>query len=370
MRIGLIVTGGVDRSGRERVTPALLWLIERLVRRHDVHVFALHYHLHACTYPLLGATVHDVGRVDGPPGLRRWRLARRLDRAIGRVGAFGVVHAYQGMPAMVAAAVAASRHVPLIVTLDSGELVGIADIGYGLQRRWIDRRSLALAMDRAARVTVSTEFMARLPGLSRRRVDVVPMGVDETLFPAAWRGDGPPWRLLRVASINPVKDHPTLLQAMRRVVDRLPEVHLDIVGEDTMNGTIQSLARTLDLLPHVGFHGFQPTDRLAPFYARAHLHVVSSRHEAAAVAVLEAACAGLPTVGTRVGYIADWEPERAAAVPAGDPGALADAIVALLQDPARRSRLAASARSWTLDHDADWTARRFEELYETERRDR
>src|SRR5207248_11175975 len=113
---------------------------------------------------------------------------------------------------------------------------------------------------------------------------------DETLFPAAWRGDGPPWRLLRVASINPVKDHPTLLQAMRRVVDRLPEVHLDIVGEDTMNGTIQSLARTLDLLPHVGFHGSLPSARLARFYARAPLPAVSSRHEAAAAAVPDRAC--------------------------------------------------------------------------------
>jgi len=370
VRIGLIVTGGVDRSGCVRVTPALLWLMERLARRHEVHVFALHYCREACTYPLVGATVHDLGRVDGPRGLRRWRLARRLDRELASVGAFDVLHAYQGMPAVVSATVAASRHVPLIATLDSGELVGIGDIGYGLQRRWIDRRGLALAIGRAARVTVSTEFMARLPALSGRRVDVVPIGVDETRFPAAWRSDGPPWRLLRVASINPVKDYPTLLHAMRRVADRVPEIHLDVVGEDTMNGTIQALARALHLVPHVSFHGFQPTDRLASFYARAHLHVVSSRHEAAAVAVLEAACAGVPTVGTRVGYIADWEPDRAAAVPAGEPGALADAIVALLQDPARRARLAASARSWTLDHDADWTARRFEELYETERRDR
>jgi len=70
MRIGLVVTGGVDRSGRERVVPSLLWLIERLARRHEVHVFALHYYRDPCTYPLLGATVHDVGRVDGPPGLR------------------------------------------------------------------------------------------------------------------------------------------------------------------------------------------------------------------------------------------------------------------------------------------------------------
>src|SRR3954451_18881893 len=64
MRIALIVTGGVDASARDRVVPALLWLTERRAPRHDLHVFALHYHRKPTSYPLLGATVHDLGRVD------------------------------------------------------------------------------------------------------------------------------------------------------------------------------------------------------------------------------------------------------------------------------------------------------------------
>src|SRR5215468_9458288 len=86
MRIGMVVTGGVDASGRERVVPALLWLVERLARRHDVHVFALHYYREPRTYRLLGATVHDLGRVDGPPGLRRLRVGARLRHAVRACG--------------------------------------------------------------------------------------------------------------------------------------------------------------------------------------------------------------------------------------------------------------------------------------------
>jgi len=125
----------------------------------------------------------------------------------------------------------------------------------------------------------------------------------------------------------------------------------------------QALTRTLQLDARVTCHGFQPTDQLAAFYARAHLHVVSSRHEAAGVVVLEAAAAGLATVGTAVGYVADWTPDRAVAVPVSDPNALAAAIVELLQDPARRARIASAAREWTLAHDADWTAAQFEGIY-------
>ena len=126
---------------------------------------------------------------------------------------------------------------------------------------------------------------------------------------------------------------------------------------------MRAAVRSQLLDARVTFHGFQPTDRLAALYAQAHLHVVSSRHEAAGVVVLEAAAAGLPTVGTAVGFVADWSPDRAVAVPVGDPNALADAVVELLRDPARRARLAAAAREWTVAHDADWTAAQFEGIY-------
>jgi glycosyltransferase involved in cell wall biosynthesis len=366
MRIGLIVSGGFDRSGRERVTPSLLWLVERLARRHDVHVFVLHYYPEPCNYPLLGATVHDIGRVEGLPGIRRGRQRRRLSTAIGAQDRFDLLHAYQGIPAIAAAPIAGRLGVPMVVTLDSGELASIDDIRYGLQRRWFDRAALTSAIRSAARVTVSTNFMARMipAGLQDAPATVVPIGIDAGTFALARPADGPPWRLLRVASLNKVKDYPTLLQALALVMARGLEVHLDIVGEDTLDGAMQRLTQELRLESRLTFHGFQPTDRIAGFYARAHLHLVTSRHEAGGVAVLEAAAAGVPTVGTSVGYVADWNPDRAVAVPVRNPEALASAILELLQDPARRARIAAAAREWTLAHDADWTSAQFEKLYD------
>jgi glycosyltransferase involved in cell wall biosynthesis len=365
MRIGLVVSGGLDRSGRERVVPILLWLVERLARRHDVHAFVLHYYPEPCTYPLRGATVHDLGRAGGPPGLRRLQQQRRLAAAVAAAGPFALLHAHQGIAVVVASTVARRMRLPFIASLDSGELTAIDDIRYGLQRRWFDRRAVSAAIGAAARVTVATNFMARLvpDGLCATPPAVIPIGIDTAAFPPGPRTDGPPWRLLRVASLNPVKDYPALLQALALLVQRGLDVHLDIVGEDTMDGSVQARAAELRVDAHVTFHGFQPTDRLAAFFGRAHLHVVSSRHEAAGVVVLEAAAAGVATVGTAVGHVADWSPERAVAVPVGNPDALAIAIEELLMDAPRRARLAAAAREWTLAHDADWTAAQFSQLY-------
>jgi len=364
MRIGLVVTGGVDRSGRERVVPALLTLVERLARRHELHVFVLHHEAKPSTYPLLGATVHDVGRVERPPGLRLLRQRAKLAAAIDDIGQFDVLHAYLAMPAgFLTTRVAIPRRTPTLVTFDSGEFVALDDIEYGLQRRWIDRRAIGVILQSANRLTVPTEFMRRLASFHGVLPDVVPLGVDPLFFVPQPRPDGPPWRLLRVASLNRVKDYPMLLYALRRIVDRGIGVHLDIVGEDTLAGSTQRLTSELGLDAQVTFHGFQPSDRLRELYARANIHVISSRHEAASVVALEAACAGVPTIGTSVGYVADWNPDCAIGVPVGDSRALADAIVALLEDPVRRNRIVTAARAWALAHDADWTRDRFDRIY-------
>ena len=362
MRVGLVVTGGVDRSGRERVIPALLSLIERLARLHEVHVFVLHHEPLPSTYPLLGATVHDLGRAPVMPGLGRPLQRYRLRRAIAAMGGVDVLHGYWGLPASVAVRVAQQLKIPSIATADSGEWVALPEIQYGLQRHWRDRYAVAEAMRNATAVTVCTRFMQQLAAARGVTARIIPIGVPVADI-ASRPAEGPPWRLLNVASLNPVKDHDTLLRAMAALISRVPDVHLDIVGVDTMHGQAQRTAASLGISTHVTCHGFLTSDRLAPLWSRAHLHVVSSRHEAAGVVVLEAAMAGVPTVGTRVGYIADGEPHRAVAVPAGDANALASAIEALIDDPIRRSVLASTARTWALAHDSDCTVSMFDQLY-------
>jgi len=91
--------------------------------------------------------------------------------------------------------------------------------------------------------------------------------------------------------------------------------------------------------------------------------VVSSRHETGPVAVLEAAVAGVPTIGTQVGHIAEWAPQAAMAVPVADPAALASAISELLQDESRRLEIGREAQRRAVAQDAAYTAERFRELY-------
>ena len=211
MRIALVVAGGVDPSGRERVIPALLWLIERLARKHAVHVFVLRYHREPCTYQLLGATVHDLGRAHGPTGLRSLLQARHLVRALRIAGPFDVVHGYWAVPSGMLAALAGRRlGIPTLVTFDSGELVCVPTVGYGLQCSWRGRLAVAMTAKLATRLHVCSEYMERLAKVARLRVDRVLLGVDVRRFQQPREtAPGPPWRLLHVASLNRVKDQAT-----------------------------------------------------------------------------------------------------------------------------------------------------------------
>src|SRR5215468_4855792 len=73
VRIALVVPGGVDRSGEYRVIPALLALIARLARAHDLQVFALAQEERPDSWELGGARVHNIGR-----GSTRWHALRTI----------------------------------------------------------------------------------------------------------------------------------------------------------------------------------------------------------------------------------------------------------------------------------------------------
>jgi glycosyltransferase involved in cell wall biosynthesis len=363
MRIGLVVSGGVDRSGRDRVIPALLWLIEALARRHEVHVFSLYYEDEPFSYPLLGATVHDLGTAKTPPGWRRLVQRSRLRSTLTTLPPLDVLHAYWGIPAgWVATSIGRSLEIPVIVTADSGEFVADDEIEYGFQRRWIDRTLIRQTMTRAQHVTVCTRHMQALAQRLGFNATVIPIGVPGELITQTVAPDGPPWRLLHLAHLNPVKEQATLLRAFA-TIRQSHDAHLDIAGGDAMTGRIQALARELGLSEDVTFHGVQTQGDVRRLLASAHLHLLSSRHEAAGVSILEAAAAGVPTVGTRVGYVADWAPDAAAAVNPGEAAGLAAAASELLAHAAKRRALGDRARARAQAFTIDDTVLAFEALY-------
>lgn len=362
MKLGLVVLGGVARRPEDGAVPCLHWLLERLARRHEVHVFSVFGAPRPDRYEFLGATVHHAGA--SPKTLRA--LAAIV--AEHRRAPFRVLHAFWVLPAGVIASCAGTLlRRPVVIHVAGGELVALPDIGYGGLRTRRGRLWVRFALAGARRLTAASG--PTIAALRERgyTAEQVPLGVDRARWPVAAprrRRAGTPARIVHVASLNPVKDQGTLLRAARHLADRGVDFRLDIAGGDTLHGAVEGLARELGLGERVRFHGYLAHEQLYPIVKDADVLWLSSRHEAGPLVTLEAAIAGVPTVGTAVGYVADWAPTAAVAVPVGDADALADATHRLLADDERRMALASEAQRRALAHDADWTARRFEAIYE------
>jgi glycosyltransferase involved in cell wall biosynthesis len=368
MKIALLVPGGVDRSGRVRVIPVLLALIERLARSHQVVVITFHQEPEPCEYSLLGARVINLGQVAARTSLGRisaWvnRVHSALNAAGGNVD---VLHGFWVHPVgTVSVAVGAWLRVPVVISVGGGEMVWLPEIGYGGQGTWRSRSAISMTLRRASAVTAGSEYALRPVAAIRPDALRLPLGVDlHTFHGPVERSAGPPWRLLHVAGLNPVKDQTTLLRAMRLVLEKHPHTHLDCVGVDTLGSRMQNLAHDLGIHAAVRFHGFRPLDEIVPMYRAAHLYVQSSLHESMGAAVLEAAASGLPTVGTNLGVLAEMALQAGVAIPVKDPADLAGGIVHLLDHPDRRQSLARAAQAFSETYDADWTAAQLQAVYD------
>jgi glycosyltransferase involved in cell wall biosynthesis len=361
MRIALVVPGGVDRSGEYRVIPALLALIVRLAAHNEVHVFALNQEALPGDWELAGARIHNVG-------IRHTRLrALRMICAMHRSSRFDVVQAiWSGACGEIAVAAAKLLRIPSLVHVAGGELVALHDISYGGRLNWRGRLREALVLRGASAVTAASAAMIQTLAEIGVPAQRLPLGVDLSRWPPRRpqrRDIARPARLIQVASLNRVKDQPTLLRALASVAAAGIRFEMAIVGDDTLQGKIQTLAQQLGLSQQVNFLGFLTQRQLRPMMEVADLMIISSRHEAGPLALLEAAVAGVPTVGTAVGQVVEWAPDASIAVPVADWAGLASAIVRLLADEDARLGIAHAAFERATREDADHTAQRFQALY-------
>ena len=239
---------------------------------------------------------------------------------------------------------------------------------------WIER-ALAHITDRI--ITVSPRLRQALLGMRIGRpeqVEVVPLGLDLDRFLRAPKGQNDLRRTLRIPAgtpllgivgrLVPIKDHPTLFQALTLLPGGGQAPHLLIVGDGERREELQRLAHHLGLASRVHFLGWR--DDLEAILGGLDVVICCSRNEGTPVALIEAMAAGVPVVSTDVGGVGDLlvHGETGWLVPPGDPAALAQGIQGLLGDPELCGRLAVAARPVALEkHHVKGLIHRMETLY-------
>jgi glycosyltransferase involved in cell wall biosynthesis len=368
-RIALIMHGGVGPPGSDRLVPAIMGLVERLSASFDVTVYTRftpdgrerRYRCGQSTVTCVG-TSHDLS------GRNFVALAIAALLRDHRVSPFSLVHGFWGLPGGLAAVIAAKlAGVESVVSVLGGEAACLSEIEYGNMRRSLSRRPTLWALRQATHVTMLTHYQLhefRRFGFARTEdLHIIPFGSDPSLFPFVERErTKPPFRLLHVGNLNRVKDQKSLLKAFRRVC-RQSDSHLRIVGEGKEEGELKRFAQELGVTDRVTFAGFVRHEHLAEHYGWADLLVHTSLYEGQGVVFAEAAASGLPVCGTRVGLLADLGSPFSVTTRPGDDVSLADAILSLLGDEARRNVHRRTASAWAAEHTASWSAARIADVY-------
>lgn len=195
------------------------------------------------------------------------------------------------------------------------------------------------------------------------RLDLVPLGLEdwsgrEVAAPEPLAAGAV--RLCFVARMEMRKGADVFLAVADRLLARYPQLHIDMVGNDsivqadgkTMRAGFEAVHGELVAARRIVFHGNVPDAALRGFYAHADLIVAPSRFESFGLVHLEAMMYGKPIVGCKIGgmpeVVADGE---TGLLPApGDAESLFAAVARLLDEPALRAQLGEAGRKRYLAH--------------------
>ncbi|WEV28273.1 glycosyltransferase family 4 protein [Streptomyces sp. 71268] len=195
------------------------------------------------------------------------------------------------------------------------------------------------------------------------RMVQLPPGVDEKAFHPGSGGDEIRARLgltdrpvvVCVSRLVPRKGQDTLILALPRILSRVPDAVLLIVGGGPYRGDLERLARQTGVSDSVRFTGPVPGAELPAHYGAGDVFAMPCRTrrggldvEGLGIVYLEASATGLPVVAGDSGGAPDavLDGETGWVVRGGSVEESADRIIALLGDPELRQRMGERGRAW------------------------
>lgn len=320
-----------------------LSLARALVASHRVTVCCYHEHDDGMVerFRALGAEVALLGWSRARP-LWRFVLALRKVFAAWRPDVVHVQYLAPGLAAVVAARLA---RVPVVLTTMHAP-------GYGLHVRVFVGTARVLS-DAFICVSENLERFwcgtpARLRRGARLRHGTIRNCVDVEGLRAIARhevrarcraelGLGEAPTIGVVGRLRSEKGQRTMLAALPRILGRLPDAKLLVVGDGPDRVVLERLAEELGVAASVRWTGHVAHERVAELYAAMDVLAVPSRYEAFGLVAAEAMAMSLPVVGTETAGLSEViaAGETGLLVPPDEHGAMADALLALLGDPAR-----------------------------------
>ena len=237
-------------------------------------------------------------------------------------------------------------------------------------------RELLQEMAREAEFVVAvSDFSQRLlqemcPDSAHKIVRIY-NGLDPAALSPSPLPDGP-LKILSIGRLIDFKGFQHLIPAVAALRDRGVAARLEIIGAGPLQATLETLIDSFKLNDQVTLHGIQSQDQIKQHLHDCHVFALAciidekGASDILPTVILEAMAAGRPVVSTRLVGVPEMVEHGVNGLLA-EPGQvddLADQLLILAKDPARRASMGAAGREkflekFTLDHTAGDLAARF-----------
>ena len=171
--------------------------------------------------------------------------------------------------------------------------------------------------------------------------------------------------ILCVAKLYPRKGVEILVQAFAEVARAVPAARLEIVGDGIQAAAIDRAIAAHPARGRIARHGGVPHGAVHPFYRRAAVFCLPSRHETFGFAYLEAMASGLPVVALDRTAVPELVGHGGTGLLAKteDPAELAGLLTRLLRDPTEARALGEAGRARAESLPWSLTARSLQSLF-------
>jgi len=207
-------------------------------------------------------------------------------------------------------------------------------------------------------------------GVAADRIEVHHPGIR----PPSFEPPGLPERRHRVAYVGRLERYKkvdVVLRAAARLIERFPDLQIDIIGRGSDRARLERVAAEVGLADRTRFAGFVSDEERDRLLAGARVCVCPSTKEGWGLTVIESNALGTPNVATDAPGLRDSvrDGETGFLVPDGDVETFAARIGALLGDDALAERMSAAAVAWSRGFDWDRAAARMEASLEAVQRE-
>jgi glycosyltransferase involved in cell wall biosynthesis len=357
----LAVLGGVDAGGQNVHVAALS--VELADQGHDVVVYTRrdHVRLERRVELAPGVTVEHVDAGPAAPVSKDDLLPHMDDFARGLARSWDidppdVVHAHFWMSGRAALAAARPLGIPVVQTFHALGVVkrrhqGAKDTSP--PERLAEERRILAGADLVVATCSDEVFELLRLGADRRRIAVVPCGVDARLFSPDGPREARPSGRARILSVGRLVERKGVGNAIEAVA-QLPGAELVVAGgpergrlhDDPEACRLAELAQELGVADRVQLRGRVDREELPALIRSADAVVCAPWYEPFGIVPLEAMACGVPVVASAVGGLIDTVVHRKTGlhVRPRDATAIVAALTELLEDHALRHALGVAGR--------------------------